>query len=523
MAGDGIKFVVDLENRNSGTPADQELDKAEKAAKKAHHSISAFSSDLFKAEVRAHYFEKVMDGAIERVKEGFEAVRDTIRETLNEAAGERRQSMAMTNLLGGKEDAEKALDYMDRFSELSEFGEEKTKAWGMELLNSGYRGREWKDAMAAMVDAASMAPDKMAGAEEAMTSLSRIKMTGKIDARALRGLRLNVKDVMGDMADALGMSPKAVKKALEEGAIPAARAYEAVLTALERKTGKRLGEAGLTAGKGLDAKLTHWREFPQKIMMAVKDSPGIDKIEHALDHLLDAFDPNGPKGSKMVEGLGSLMNTVGQFMEDTDWASVAKSIGGVASSLGGWVDPLSKIAGLLLSVTESIAKLPDIGGGAGESLAEALIPELNDQEIPASHAFLAKEIATESGSAWGAQEHDYGPLKSAFAESDKFLKEAVAEQAASDIREAEMNALVESTNLAEMKAAMNAVGGWGLQSLGAPMKPEAKAIVTVHVSGGTGSPKEVGEAVKTGAEEGMTKALEKAAQQRGTASGRRRR
>jgi tape measure domain-containing protein len=459
------------------------------------HEFSALKSNIFSATVAGQLWAKGLEMGAEMAVEGIRKVGEVIKETVNVAAGERREAMAMTNLLGGRDDAERAIQYMEKFSELSEFGEEKTKSWGMELLNSGYRGQQFKDAMAAIADAASMAPDKMAGAEEAMSSLSRMKLTGKIDARSLKGLRLNVKDVMGDLSDALGMSPEAVKKGLEEGAIPAAKAYDAVLRALERKTGKQLGEAGLAAGRGLDAKLTHWREFPQKIMMAVQNSPGIDKIEHALDRMLEAFDPNGPKGSKMVEGLGSLMDSVGTFIQETNWASVAKDIGGVATSLGAWIDPLAKIAKLTLEVAGAVARLPKLGEALGEG----------------SHGALKKSI--EQDPAWGAKAPGLTDLKS-----------ALAEDAAANIRDEEMRTAIENTNAEAIRSALGSAAGWGRGSAdNAPTKIEAKAEVVVNVNGGTGSPKEVGEAVKAGTQEGMTKALEKSNLQRGTASARRKR
>jgi hypothetical protein len=517
MAGDGIKFVVDLENRNSGgTPADKKLKDVEDAAHKANraveqgsHEFNALKSNIFSATVAGQLWAKGIEMGAQMAVEGIRKVGDVIKETVNIAADGRRESMSMMNLLGGKVAADEALAYMEKWGALSEFNDDMTKSWGRELLNAGYRGREWKDAMAAMADAASMAPDKMAGAEEAKSSLIKIKRTGKIDARSLGGLGLLEDDVMKDLGDALGMSPKAIKKGLDEGAIPAAKAYDAVLRALERKTGKGLGEAGIAAGKGLDAKLTHWREFPQKIMKAVADSPGIDKIEKAIDKMLETFDPSSPKGAAMVEGLSSLMDTVGDVLNETNWKGLAMDIGGVATSLGSWIDPLSKIAKGVMAVAGAMAKLPQIGAGIGEGLAEAFHSDLRNQAIPASHGALKKTLEKEPGWGEGAGSGD--------------IKGAMAEQAAAEIRQEEMRTTVESANMAEMRAALSAPSGWGKGPEAPAPKVEAKAEVVVHVNGGTGSPKEVGEAVKAGTEEGMTKALEKAAMQRGTTSARRKR
>ena len=509
--GDGIKFLIDLQNRTSGPSPDVVLDKTAQAADKANRAVaqgaqefSALKSNIFNATVAGQLWAKGLEMGAQMAVDGIRKVGDVIKQTVNVAADERRESMSMMNLLGGKAAADEALAYMEKWGELSEFNDDKTQSWGRELLNAGYRGREWKDAMAAMADAASMAPDKMAGAEEAMSSLARMKMTGKVDARALRGLRLSEKDVVGDLADALGMSPGAVKKGLEEGAIPAAKAYEAVLRALERKTGKNLGEAGVSAGKGLDAKLTHWREWPRKIMKAVSDSPGMDKIEKSFDKLLESFDPSGEKGGKMVEGLGRLMDTVGTFIEDTDWGAVTKSIGGVASSLGAWIDPLSKVAAAALKVTEAIAKLPEIGDKLGGEVFDLLNPS------------KGKEF----------DEHaQKGEL------NERLFKIAEAKQLRDDEIESQADLAINTVERSTQKPVVDfQIGAAPLRPFGSSdagggnsTKVEAKAEVHVHVNGGTGSPKEVGEAVKAGTQEGMTAALEKTGLHQGTASAKRKR
>ena len=515
--GDGIKFLVELDNKTTGTPADQKLKQVEDAALKTNravehgsHEFSVLKSNIFSATVAGQLWAKGIEKGAELAVEGIRKVGDIIKETVNIGAAERRESMSLMNLLGGKAAADEALAYMDKWGRLSEFNDDKTKEWGRELLNAGYRGQQWKDAMAAMADAASLSPDKMAGASEAVSSLARMKMTGKIDSRTLRGLRLSEADVMKDLADALGMSPKAVKKGLEEGAIPAAEAYNAVLRALERKTGKRLGEAGLAAGKGLDAKLTHWREMPQRIMKAVADSPGITKIENALGRMLDTFDPAGTKGGRMVEGLSSLMDSVGTFIEKTDWLEVTKSIGGVASSLGEWVGPLSKIAKYTLDIAGALAKLPKFGEALGDMFAEMGGADTY-APIPMAHGALKKEILAEDN-AWGTSRG-----------TPTAIKDVLAEAAAADIRREEMETAVEAANTADLRAALGAAAGWGRGTAEGLAKVEAKAEVVVNVNGGTGSPKEVGEAVKAGTEEGMTKALEKTNLQRGTASARRKR
>jgi tape measure domain-containing protein len=476
---DGIKFLIDLDSRTAGAnAADTALGRVEASADRADghlksmgHHAEGLSRDVFKAD----FAMEVLKKSAELAWEGVHKVAELIKDTVTEVADERREKMAMTNLLGGEEDAEKAIHYLDRFSEASEFGEARTKAMGIELLNAGYRGQEWQNALAGIADAASMSSDKMAGAEGALSSFMRMKETGKLDARILRRLHLNVKDVVKGLGDSLGMTPSAVKKGLLEGSIPAAKAYETVLRAIEKKTGKSLGEAGLTAGKGLEAKLTHLKELPEKIMKSVSDSPGMEKIEHGFDKLLESFDPDSTGGKKMISGLSSLMGSVGDLVEGTDWDAVATHVGDIASSIGKWVDPLAKAVGLVGKLAEGILGLPTFGEDVGDWVARKLHPELN--QTP-THVLEARAR-----------------------------------------RQAEFDA----TNAAEWRDVDLARGkGEGKAGAAGGTHIEGKAEVTVHVHGSKASAEDIGHAAKKGVEAGLTTALEQQALHAGTRSARKR-
>jgi len=501
---DGIKFLIDLDSRTAGaTAADTALGRVEGAAERADghlknmgHHAEGLSRDVFKAE----FAMEVLKKSAELAWEGVHKVAEIIKDTVTEVADERREKMALTNLLGGREDAEEAIHYLDRFSEVSEFGEKRTKAMGIELLNAGYKGQAWKDALAGIADAVSMSSDKMAGADAALSSFMHMKETGKLDAKILRGLHLNVKDVIKGLGDALGMSPTAVKKGLLEGTIPAAKAYETVLRAIEKKTGKSLGEAGLTAGRGLEAKLTHFKELPEKLMKSVSDSPGMEKIEHGFDKLLEAFDPEGPGGKKMIAGLSSLMGSVGDLVEGTDWGAVATHVGDIAESIGKWIDPLSKVVGLVAKLAEGLLGLPTLGEDIGDWVARKLHPELNQEptHIREARERKTRDLESQNEAGWDG------------VASQLNHKGAIDVKAKNSAQWRDIEA--------RHTAAEGANGGAGGPHI------EGKADVTVHVHGAAaGSPEAIGHAAKKGVEAGLTSALEQQALHAGTRSARRRR
>jgi hypothetical protein len=494
LASDGIKFLIDLDSKVAGAnAAENALNRVDDAAQKASRSVGEHSgkfdmmtSSVFKAELATKALEKGWEMATEAVHKAYEIIKDTVQEV----AGGQRDKMVMTNLLGGEDEANKALHYLDRFSELSEFSEKRVRSMGIQLAKAGMQGQEWRDALAGIADAASLSADKMEGADAAMSSMMRMKMTGKIDARVLRGLGLNEKDVIGHMADALGMTPKAVDKALTEGAIPAAKVFNTVLEAIERKTGKKLSEAGLSMGQGLDAKMTHWEDIPGKLMRSVADSPGIKAIEGAFDKMIEHLDPDSEAGQKVIGRLGDALGAVGNVLDNINWEEAATRISDIATSSLAWVDPLSKIASLLLKIGEGLAALPTLGMDLGNAAGDV-------------------RMNLQRNSFEGDMANRKGKVKSVFTDvgegsrESTFAREAKAEQIAKFDKE-------------------NAAA-WADIDLSKAKKPSSTGVhidgavahVQVNVGSSKSTPEEIGHAVKAGAQEGITKAVEQQAIQAG--------
>jgi tape measure domain-containing protein len=508
---DGIKFLIDLDSKTAGAvAADTAMQRLEQGAERANKNMGeiglntrTFTRDIMKAD----FAMEVLHKGAKIVKESFEGVYELIKDTINVAADERREKMAMTNLLGGSEDAEKALEYLDRFAALSEFSAEKTKTFGLELLNAGYRGQEWKNALAAIGDAATMSSNKIEGADSALSSFMRMKETGKLDARILRGLHLNVKDVIKGLGDSLGMTPEAVQKGLMEGTIPAAKAFETVLRALEKKTGHALGENVLKSGQGLSAKIEHLKEIPRLLMESVANSPGIDKIESAFGRVIEAFDPEGPKGKEISKGLASLMGSVGDALEKTDWAALTMKLGGVATTIGTWVGPLAKAADLVVKILDTSIKIPGALSGLGEKIGDFFAERDLQWEREKARTIKNKGLVGEVTSADTVQQLAHKQWEQS--EYERML--AARSEPSIDAPNASS-----FSSLPPMSSLANASGN-GATNV------SAKAEVVVNVSGAAaGTPEAIGQAAKHGVEAGMTSALEQQALHAGTRSARKR-
>lgn len=483
--GDGVKFLVDLDSRTGGiNSAIRGLHDVENAAQGANrhlqnsdHQFNALTSNLFKAEVAGHLFAKGFEKAWEIAERSVDRVVEGIKEAINVMAGAQREELALTNLLGDRGAAREQLEYLEKFEALSEFSGQQTKAFAIELQKAGYRGGEFRNAMELVADAAALSSDKVAGAQDAVASLSRMQLSGKVDARTLKGLGLDARDILGELQKTMGVGKATLAKMIQDGSLPAEKAFDAVLVGMTRKTKKGLGEAGLAMGQGLQAKLTHLRDLPERIFERLADSPVVGKIEHLFDKALEAFDPDGPKGQKIFRGIESLMVALADFAGSEDFDRITTFFADVPGLLADWIEPLGKVAGLVAKLAEGLLALPKLGGDLGDWLARKLHPELNPSAAQAAQ--LGLTVPKGAGDYWGPN--------------------SMAAQEAQKKAERENEKAWASVPLPDLQRARQ----YGTAATGIT----ATAHVTVDARGHD-KPEDVGAAVKEATKHGMTKALE---------------
>jgi tape measure domain-containing protein len=493
----GIKFLVDLDSRTGGiNSAIRGLHDVGNAAQAANehlrhsgHEFSALTSNLFKADVAAHIFERGFEKAFELAEHAVDRVVEGVKEAINVMAGAQREELALTNLLGDRGEAREQLEYLEKFASLSEFNGKQTKSFAIELQKAGYHGAEFRNAMELVADAASLSSDKLAGAQDAISSLSRMQLTGKVDSRTLKGLGLDARDILGELQHTMGVGKATLAKMIKDGSLPAEKAFDAVLVGITKKTHKGLGEAGMAMGEGLEAKLTHLRDIPERIFERLKDSPVADKLGHLFDKALEAFDPDGPKGRRIVAGVDRLLGSVGDTLDKFDWDSAAASLAGIGMALGTWIDPLSKVAAFLLKITEVSLRVPKalvdlgerIGDRAGAAAVTASEGTATQRGVMAAVSGVSPLLGVAAGALMNRQrswnDEQWEARQAALSSGG-----IVAGAALPDIS----------------RSRGGSAGGTGIT---------ATAHVTVDARGHD-KPEEVGEAVKEATKHGMTKALE---------------
>jgi tape measure domain-containing protein len=234
------------------------------------------------------------------------------------------------------------------------------------LLKAGYKGQEFRSALEAVADAASLSADGVEGAGRAMEALTRMKLTGRMDARSLKGLGLEGHEIQKELGKALGMDVKSVKKGLEEGTIPAAKAFEVVLRGLEKKTGKGLGESGLFAGRTLEAKLTHLAELPARLMGRLEGSPAMERLKERFDKMLSGLDPDSPAGQKIIGGLEKLMGAI----SETDFDPLFRVLADLPTTISTCIGPIADLATGISTLVNAMLKVPQASHDMGDFLSD---------------------------------------------------------------------------------------------------------------------------------------------------------
>lgn len=344
-----------------------------------HHAKAAESTwkEMFKGELAAHALEKGVELAYEGVKKIGEVMLDAFKLSAKSERGGR----VFENILGSKEEKAEVIEYLEKFSGLSEFTDDALKGVSAELLRVGLRGADYRNALGAIVDVAAEAPDKMEGMSEAANAFSRIQLTGRVDSRILRGLRLNPHDVEKQLAEDLKLTPATIKKRLEEGTIKGTEAMGSIFTVMERKTGKQLGEVGLGMADLVTAKLEKIADIPEEIFKSMKNTEGFKSISESLGGILEAFGPESATAQGIRDGMSQLFDAVGKTIKEINWKEVGDTIAYMVSATKDWIEPLTKVLGVMEKLVGAVVSLPKMGNAIGDWFARTLNPEIDQESM----------------------------------------------------------------------------------------------------------------------------------------------
>lgn len=352
------------------------------------------------------------DLAIETVKK----LGETIVEAVQMAGKGERRGRVFENLLG-KEGAEETLDYLEKFAKMSEFTGDELQDLSAPLIDIGIKGANFRNALAMSADiAARSLGDKTAAFAEAINSFVQIERRGKVDARILGGLKLNPHEVEEQLAKDLGRTKETIAKQLTEGTLKGSEAMDSIMTVFERKTGKKLGSLTDGMTDTFEKRMADLKDIPEELFKSMKDTAGFKAISDTIGEIAEAFGPESAAGKALREGLGHLIDVVGEKLKSINWTHVADSVTKIVDKISDWVDPVIKIAEYMAKIVEyaikGIGVISDITTAItnpGKFLADKIFGSASDavseqgraRKLEADNLAGWAEVAKESGAAVG--------------------------------------------------------------------------------------------------------------------------
>jgi hypothetical protein len=333
---EGAEFLVALEANTKGAEAmvlaldtlTAKLSKADRATDKTEKKIGLLDRVFEKAgertkdfakETLSHFTALASFEGLKRIGEGlFELGKEAF-----EAAGEAERTRKSFEFLMGVEPADELLGFMDRLAKHTEFTDGALKGFAGSLVRAGFAGEDLERALGATIDLAALAPDKMAGAAEALQLLSKVKLKGGVSERELIGAGLSPEKLFKRLAGDLGIGVKAVEERLQQGKVDTGVLIEALYSEIAKKTGKPLGGAGVAQSFTFLARLEKAKDIIPNLFEELEKSEGLKGVTSGLGRLVEALDPDSPAGKKIVGGLEQMLDRFGKFTNEIDFNKVA--------------------------------------------------------------------------------------------------------------------------------------------------------------------------------------------------------
>lgn len=296
--------------------------------------------------------------------EGIEKVTEKVielgEELLKSAAHEERMGIAFTNSLGAEE-AEMTMGYIEKISKHTEFTKNQLEGMNLELAKTGFHGADLARANEALIDLGAMSANPEAGADAAMGALKRLMTSGKLDARALRPFGISQKTFFDELSKETGVGVDALKKQMDKGKVDVGVSLNSLYTVITNKTGKALGGAGADMEKTFNVRLKNLKEIPDLLGEKLSGTKGYAAISDFVGRLGSALDPEGEVGQRIVSGLTSIVDTIGDELNGVDLKDIASTVADAMTTISAAIGPV-------VSTLKSLYQAASMAFGAFEKV-----------------------------------------------------------------------------------------------------------------------------------------------------------
>lgn len=326
--------------------------------------------------------EMLAEGMIEGAKKAVEIVYEGIKKAFE--AGAAAENLRLGARLSLGKGAGEFNEDVGRFAKLTGFDDDAIKSMLLPLRRAGF---SQKGARSAFAIAADMAAGLGKGGDQGavagnLDTLTDIMLKGGVGEKRLVSMGINAPDFYKALAKKLKTTAATAKERAEGGKVDPQLLINTIGEAVEKTQGGKLGTGAIEYGKTFEARAKKLINLPEEYLKAVSESPAWTALSDRMGKALEALDPDGPRGQKIVGALikafEKLVGYVDEFLSPANIDRFADGAARAAEMLGQIPSILDKVvtvsevlatvwAGskIVGAVSSLVTLLPGIGAAAG--------------------------------------------------------------------------------------------------------------------------------------------------------------
>ena len=293
---------------------------------------------------------------------------------------------AFTKLLGGAKAADDAFKATIKTADEIGISYQEALSGVNSLIAKGFKADQAQLLVKAMADLKSVVPDANIG--NLLLAITQIKSKGVLQMEELQGqiaeAGLSVSVVLEEIGKKIGKSAAEVRKMIGAGKISADQGVQGILAAIQRTTGKPIGDAAKEASNSLAGLIARIQQIPEGLLMSADASKGLGIIKDVLKNILSVFAPSTAGGKALAAAFGELGNAIASVFSGLAGKSGAEKLQSFAE---GAAKAISRIASVIEGVGAVIG--PMIGGlvgglGKGMAIGDAFFGTMKDGGMTAA-------------------------------------------------------------------------------------------------------------------------------------------
>lgn len=340
MAGNTLQWTFKL------------FDRISSPAKAIGSALGGVHKGLLKVKETINVVDHAM-GILQKGAQAFGHLKELFAHAIEHMAFKQDSLIALTAMMGTRDAAKEMFEWVEGFAGKTGTSVETLMGRTKELLTAGFKSADIKILSQAISDLSVIDPGK---AEAFTFALAQTQRMGFATARSMLALRssgLQMQPIYERMAKLYGTNVEGLKKLIAQGKVSAgALTFAATKQVQEQFSGGKVGSVIGQKASSLPGVVARLKMLPELFASAVfgLEAEGTNALARAFEKILAYFDPSGPSGKRIVDGIHEIFGKVAAFLEHVDWDKVTKSIFGLFDLLGSAATVILPLVPAIVSV-----------------------------------------------------------------------------------------------------------------------------------------------------------------------------